>query len=455
MASVLVVDDDVDIGRALVRMLTSRGYETIFAAGGQQALDVLAERHFDAVVTDLNMPQISGLDVLRFAKEKRAARAVVVATAYGTIDLAVEAMQLGACDFLTKPYAFARLEQTLKAALSSGDFRPAPNSQGWREKFAADVIGEDASLLRILTTIERISDVDSNVLVTGESGTGKEVMARVIHRSSGRGGGPFVAVNCAAIPEHLVESELFGHAKGAFTGATGSKIGHFQAADKGTLFLDEIGEMPLDMQAKMLRAIQEREITPVGEVKPHKVDVRIIAATNRELKISVERKEFREDLFFRLNVIPLKLPSLRERASDIPVLAQRVVQRVNANAGRHVSGISAEAMQALVRHPWPGNVRELENLVERMVVLKGEGELTCDDMPELMAAAQVAPSSTAAAQTFDFNRPAGFKSAVEDYEMSIISAALNQTQGNQKKAAELLGIHRTTLVEKLRRRQNS
>ena len=451
MASVLVVDDDIDIGRALVRMLTSRGYETLFAAGGQQALDVLGTRRFDAVVTDLNMPQISGLDVLRAAREQRSARAVVVATAYGTIDLAVEAMQLGACDFLTKPYSFVRLETTLKSALEAGEFRAAPTSHGWREKFAYDVVGEDQALLRILTTIERISDVDSNVLVTGESGTGKEVMARVMHRASGRANGPFVAVNCAAIPENLVESELFGHCKGAFTGAVGNKQGKFQAADKGTLFLDEIGEMPLEMQAKMLRAIQEREITPVGEVKGHKIDVRIIAATNRELKKSVEQRQFREDLFFRLNVIPLRLPPLRERPSDIPLLALRVIERVNASAGRHVSGIAPLAMEKLMRHTWPGNVRELENLVERMVVLKGEGEITCEDMSDLEAPTE----ATSSTQAFDFNRPAGFKSAVEDYEMSIIIAALNQTQGNQKKAAELLGIHRTTLVEKLRRRQNS
>jgi len=325
-------------------------------------------------------------------------------------------------------------------------------NEQWRQLFAPEMIGQDPALLKVLDAIKRVSDVDCNVLILGESGTGKELIARIIHRSSARKNGPFIPLNCAAIPDNLVESELFGHIKGAFTGATVNKLGRIAAANQGTLFLDEIGEMNTLTQAKLLRVIQDKELTPVGDVSSQKIDVRIVAATNRDLKLHIAQKQFREDLYFRLNVICLRLPPLRERKHDIPLIVSHFVEYMNKKSQRQITGISAQAMQHLMNYAWPGNIRELENVLERLILLKGNGLITEDDLMEFQL--DLSDIKSEHAQSFSIDQEGlDLKKAVENYEALIIQAALRNTGGNQKKAAELLRINRTTLIEKMRHRK--
>jgi transcriptional regulator with PAS, ATPase and Fis domain len=324
------------------------------------------------------------------------------------------------------------------------------DAQAWRHRFAPDLVGDDPELMQVFNTIKSVSDTDCSVLIIGETGTGKELIARAIHAASKRADGPFVAVNCAALPEDLVESELFGHARGAFTGAVAPRIGRFVAADGGTLFLDEIGELPLSQQAKLLRAIQEREVVPVGDTRGRKIDIRVLAATHRNLEAMVEQGTFREDLLYRIQVVPVELPALRERRGDIAPLVRHFVARVNEHRQRSVSGLAQTAMAALEAYDWPGNIRQLENVVERMVLMRSTGEIDLEDVPRRMRGRTFGPSSAPPPVLPEDG--IDLRDAVEQFESMLIRQALERTGWNKNRAAAVLRMNRTTLVEKLKKK---
>jgi DNA-binding NtrC family response regulator len=438
---VLVVEDDDNLRRLLERCLVHEGCEASTARDGREAIDKLAEGPLpDLIITDLQMPRADGREVLAAGLARRVP--VIILTGQANVQTAVEMMRGGAANFLTKPFSPSTLRSVLDDAFGR---MPAPRP---RRDTAPQVVGEEEGWKQLLDTVQAVAETDATVLITGESGTGKEVVARSLHAASRRAGAPFVAVNCGAIPEALLESELFGHAKGAFTGATHSRAGRLQLADHGTLFLDEIGDMAISFQVKLLRVLQERTYEALGDVVSRTADVRIIAATHRDLSKMVADGTFREDLFYRLNVIDLHLPPLRERRGDIAALAQHFLVAANARHGRDVTGISPEVLQALQQYPWPGNIRELANVVERMVILKRHGRLEPSDMPaQLTARSHAEPSHSSALPDSGID----LRQAVADFEESLIEQALSRTGGNRNAAAQLLGLNRTTLVEKLKR----
>jgi DNA-binding NtrC family response regulator len=449
---VLIADDDPAVRGLLRTLLARRGYGVIEAEDGTCAIEKLNARPVDVVITDLVMPRADGFEVLRRARERQPKTPVVMLTAEGSIRDCVEAMRAGAFNFLTKPFHPTDLEEVVRQAVRArgGGEGAAPAARGLEDdQPQVALVGESAALRAVIEMVERVAGNNSTVLITGESGTGKEVVARLLHGSSPRVGAPFVAVNCGAIPETLIESELFGHAKGAFTGATETRAGKFVQADGGTLFLDEIGELPLSLQVKLLRILQEREITPVGDSRVRSVDVRIIAATNRDLEAMVREGLFRNDLYYRLEVLPIKLPALRERPDDIPVLARHFLESTNRRFGRQV--VIGEEPLALFRlYAWPGNVREMENLVERLVVLNRTGTITVDDLPPRLRGAVAAAEVTAAAG--DLARGAiDLPATMSAIEGTLIEQALRQAGGNKTRAAGLLGLSRTTLLDKLKR----
>jgi DNA-binding NtrC family response regulator len=362
---ILVVEDDPDVRRTLERCLVREGCEVTTAVDGKEAAEKIDRARPELVLTDLEMPRAGGREVVALAVQRRVP--VVVLTGHATVSAAVELMRAGAANFLTKPFT----PDTLRSLLHD-TFGRAP---------AAEVVGNEEAFRDVLDIVGAVAETDATILVTGESGTGKEVVARAIHRASKRARGPFVAVNCGAIPEALLESELFGHARGAFTGATHARAGRFQLAEGGTLFLDEIGDMPLPFQVKLLRVMQERQFEVLGESITHAADVRVIAATHRDLSAMVKANTFREDLFYRLNVVDVKLPALRERAGDIPLLAEHFIAVANARHGTHVAGAAPDVIEALQRYAWPGNVRELGNVIERMVIFQKRGQLERAGLP--------------------------------------------------------------------------
>ena len=448
--SVMVIDDDPMILQVLEQGLRREGYDVEAVGGGAAAISRLDQRGFDCLLVDLLMPEVDGFEVMRWALAHNRARAVVVITGQKSIPVAVEAMRAGAKDFITKPFEPAAILGALERALGSPKAVAEQREvlRAWRTRFAPEIVGESPKLLEVLDVVARIADTDCNVLITGASGTGKELVARSIHRSSARGSAAFVAVNCVAIPKDLMESEMFGHARGAFTGATERRDGRFQVADGGTLFLDEIGEMELSMQAKLLRAIQEKEFTPVGESRVRNADVRIVAATNQDLEGRCRQRLFREDLYFRLNVLPIHLPALAARREDIPLLANHFAARASERHARPVKGFDEDALAALKSFPWPGNVRELANVVERIVILKREGVITVDDLPQLMTMPRPGEDLdriTLPEEGLDIN------AAMQRVETRLTLDALRRSNGNKAKAAELLGLKRTTLIERLRR----
>ncbi|MCS6797078.1 MAG: sigma-54 dependent transcriptional regulator [Myxococcota bacterium] len=455
MAAILVVDDEAALRRGIERYLASRGWQVFGAATVAEARTVLErEKDVEIVLADVRLPDGSGLEIA----DRPRVIPVVVMTGEGSLDTAIAAIQRRVADFLLKPFSFAALEEALERALRPASLSSLPPDSGssvatWREKHAPGLRGNSPALLRVFSILQRVADTDCTVLVTGESGTGKELVARAIHGASSRRDGPFVTVHCAALPENLIESELFGHARGAFTGAVTATEGRFRAADGGTLFLDEIGELPLPLQAKLLRALQEREVTPVGESRAYRVDVRVVAATNRDLEDMVRSGVFRADLLYRLAVIPVELPPLRERREDIPELVHWFIARANRRRNRRIEGITPEALDALCRADWPGNVRQLENLVERMVVLRSEGVLGLEDLPPRLVGS---PNPTTALGP-TFARPSlppdgiDLREEVERFERALVEQALERTGGNRNRAAALLRIGRTTLVEKLRK----
>jgi len=447
---VLIADDDPSVRGLLRTLLARRGYGVIEAEDGTAAIEKLAARPVDVVITDLVMPRANGFEVLRRARERQPQTPVVMLTAEGSIQDCVEAMRAGAFNFLTKPFHPNDLEEVVRQAVRArGETGTRPARGPADEHPQVALVGESAALREVIELVERMAGNSSTVLITGESGTGKDVVARLLHGSSPRVGGPFVAVNCGAIPETLIESELFGHARGAFTGATDARPGKFVQAEDGTLFLDEIGELPLALQVKLLRVLQDREITAVGEARSRTVDVRIIAASNRDLELMVREGSFRQDLYYRLEVLPIRLPALRERPEDVPILARHFLEATTRRLGRDVA-LGEDALTLLKLHSWPGNVREMENLIERLVVLNRYGTITEADLPARLRGGPGSGAATAAAA--ELARGAiDLPATMAAIEGSLIEQALRQAGGNKTRAADLLGLSRTTLLDKLKR----
>jgi len=442
---ILVVDDEANMRRVLGALLRRGGFEVLEAADGQAALECLDDQHVDAVLSDLKMPHMNGLDLLEAARQRHARVPVILLTAHGTIGSAVEALKRGAFDYLTKPFDPDEIQQVVGKAVST---RVQQERDASFEPDDPDalMIGQSAGLLEVKRITEAVAATPATVLIMGESGTGKELVARRIHLRSNRKDGPFVKINCAAIPESLLESELFGHEKGAFTGAASRKPGRFELADGGTLFLDEIGEMHLSAQPKVLRAIQEGRFYRVGGTGTVSVDVRLVAATNRDLRSDVQQGRFREDLFYRLNVVPVRLPSLRERSEDLPGLVRCFAARFAQRLGRPACSFTPAAIEALRAHDWPGNVRELENAVERAVVLTEGPEIDVADLPpELLHSG--APTAGRSEGGVLKER---IRSATRRIESEAIVEALELTRGNVTQAAKRLGLSRRGLQLKMR-----
>jgi len=439
---ILLIDDDDSLRRVMEFSLTEAGYRIQTASSGEEGLQLFGKASYGAVITDITMPGMSGMEVLAAIHQQDPAMPVIVITAYGTIESAVDAMKQGAFDYITKPVSRDELRLTLDKALrmrrlekENVELRAEVTD---RYRFE-HIVGGSGKLRDILDMAGRVAASEASVLITGESGTGKELLAKGIHYNSLRSTGPFVAVNCAAIPEQLIESELFGHVKGAFTGAIRDREGRFELADGGTLFLDEIGDLRFDLQAKILRALQERQVDRVGGGRPIGVDVRVIASTNRDIDRAVKEGAFREDLFYRLNVIHLHLPPLRERKEDVPLLAGFFVKKFNPGSA---TGIEPAALTALAAYGWPGNIRELENVVERASVLKRGAMITRADLPDKLT------KETSGVEDIILNLPEEGIS-LEDLEKKLIVKALEKHNGNQTHAAEYLGITRPTLIYRM------
>lgn len=443
--TILLVDDDNGHRHMLKVMLEEWKYGVIEAHDGEMAVELCLQHPVDLVLMDVRMPKKSGLEALLEIKAINPSIPILIMTAYSTIEAAVETIKAGAYDYLTKPLDFEKLKITLRNILSfSGLVKENAQLSANLAKAQAtsDIIGSSPAFTQVLTMVETVAPSEATILITGESGTGKEVIAKAIHSLSRRNTGPYVAINCAALTETLLESELFGHEKGAFTGADKRHDGRFTQADGGTLFLDEIGEMPLLMQAKLLRAIQEKELVRVGGSKPEKVDVRIIAATNRDILEEVQKGHFREDLYYRLNVVSIELPPLRERREDIAPLANHFLQIFAQKNNKSITGFTPTAMHCLIHYQWPGNVRELENIIERAVVLLLGDTISERELPEAMRLPQ---ENTPLLPTDGAPLP------LEDVEKSAILHALHHVGGNKTEAAKLLGITRKTLHTKLQK----
>ncbi|SDF88835.1 sigma-54-dependent transcriptional regulator [Desulfovibrio legallii] len=447
--SILVVDDDQAHRGMLRTMLRSWGYAVSEAADGDAAVAQVRERAFDAVLTDVRMARLDGIHTLKSILEYNPALPVVLMTAYSSVETAVEALRLGAYDYLAKPLDFEALRHTLQQAIEHS--RLSVENRELRRQLSdaaarPGILGRSPAMLAMQETIATVAPSEATVLITGESGTGKELVARALHSGSARADKPLVTVNCAALAENLLESELFGHEKGSFTGAERRREGRFVQANGGTLFLDEIGEMPLPLQAKLLRALQEGEVQRVGSDAPLTVDVRVLAATNRDLREEVARRRFREDLYFRLNVISLEVPPLRERGEDIPVLAAHFLERFAGRNRKSLRGFSPQAMDSLLRYSWPGNVRELENAVERAVILCNGDLVTRRELPAaVMEAAPAEEPSSAAVQGVLAGLP------LDEVERRAIEETLRCAGDNKSEAARQLGITRATLHNKLRK----
>ncbi len=453
---VLIADDEASIRHVLTLVLTGSGYEVRAVADGEEALKELAARSYDVVISDVRMPKVDGLALMKQALSTNPELTFLVMSAYGSKDLALEAVAQGAYDFIEKPFKpeeivfiLKKAEERLRLVRENRRLRGEPPPDGPLQR----LLGNSEPLAVLKKQISRLAPVSTTILVVGESGTGKELVARALHELSPRASMPFVAVNCGAIPAGLIESELFGHARGAFTDARVAKRGLFTEADGGTIFLDEVGELPMQAQVKLLRVLQESEVRPVGESRSEKVDVRVVAATLRDLQRLVEKGEFREDLFFRLNVVQLKVPPLRDRRDDVPLLAAAFLARFNRDFNREppISGLSPEAEQMLSSYAWPGNVRELENAMERAVLLADGTLIAPENLPEKLWAARPAPAaSPGLALPSPESMQYSLKRAIEAVEAQFIRAALRQTRGNRTRAAELLEISHRALLYKIK-----
>ena len=447
-AKILVVDDDKAHVTTLKVLLETWGYKVSSASDGDEAVSIVKNKSFDLILMDIKMIKMNGIEALKKIKDYNPAIPIIMMTAYSSVESAVKAMKSGAYDYLIKPLDFDALKITIERALEHVNLKEENKKlkEVLGENFNFNnIIGKSEGIKRLLEKLAMVAPSDANVLITGESGTGKELIARAIHLNSNRKDGPFVAVNCAALTETLLESELFGHEKGAFTGADRKRKGRFVRANRGTLFLDEVGEMPITIQPKLLRAIQEGEINPLGSDKIVKVDVRIIAATNRNLEEEINRGNFREDLYYRLNVVNLHIPPLRDRTEDIPILAEHFLHIYVPKNKKDIKGISAQAMDLLLKYRWPGNVRELENAIEHAVVLCSGNYITERELP-LRIKKQKEQIDNKIEHQSSF-----MDNSLEELEKKAIIAALEKTKGNKSKAARLLKITRRTLYLKMQK----
>jgi len=445
---ILIVDDEESFRNVLTVILRKEGYEVEGAANGEEGLNKILNAAFDHVLCDIRMPQMDGLEFLRESQKAGAEAPVIMMSAFGTVDTAIEAMKLGAYDYISKPFKPDEIILTLKKAEERERLRKENEllrRQVKKEYSFENIVSKNEKMNKIFETIRKVAPYKSTILVTGESGTGKELVARAIHHNSDRSKMFFVPVNCGAIPENLLESELFGHIKGAFTDAIRTKKGLFEEADEGTIFLDEIGELPTQLQVKLLRVLQDGEIRRVGESKSIQINVRIIAATVKDLAREVNEGRFRDDLFYRLNVLHLYIPPLRERKEDIPLLIQHFINKHNQNLNKHVKEIDSKALELLMNYKWPGNVREVENTIERAVVLTDGEKIELDNLPfEIQNYQNEVPMVSMAEEEYSV------KKASKMLEMGLIRKALRKTKGNHTQAAKLLEISHRALLYKLK-----
>lgn len=439
---ILIADDEKNMIWAMKKALKNEGYRIITAADGVEAVEMARQEEPDLILLDLKMPKKDGMEALKEIKSLNGKVPVIMITAHGTMESAIEAMKLGALDYISKPFDLEELKVVIEKALNVGNMQEQIEflTEELNKNTGKVIIGESEKIRGVLQIVSRVANSSATVFITGESGTGKELIANAIHFNSNRKHKPYIKVNCGALPETLLESELFGHEKGAFTGAIAKKPGRFERADGGTIFLDEVGELSPAIQVKLLRVLQEKEFERVGGTETIKVDVRIVAATNRNLREMVEKGEFREDLFYRLNVIPIELPPLRERKEDIPKLIEFFTEKYCAEIGRSKLSFDREAMEALTHYPWKGNIRELENVIERIVILNHGEKVTKDVLPkEILFYNSEVPAFLLPEEGID----------LEQVEKSLIEQALKRTDYNQTHAAKLLGITRHTLIYRM------
>jgi two-component system nitrogen regulation response regulator GlnG len=458
---ILIIDDETDVHYSFRRLLEKDGMTIVTASSGDEGLQVMKREKPDVIVMDVRMGKVSGLDTLRALRQVNPKQIVIMMTAYGSAQTAIEAMKLGAFDFILKPFDIPQLQDLIKRALEAAHAmkeKVALPAQLGAEDFRTGIVGISPPMQQVYKLIGQVAPTDATVLIHGESGTGKELVARAIYSNSNRANKTFLAINCAAIPENLLESELFGHEKGAFTGALNQRIGKFEQCDGGTLFLDEIGEMPMPVQSKLLRVLQDGSFSRVGSNQSIKTDVRIIAATNRDLAEACKKREFREDLYYRLNVVSIVLPPLRQRLADIPLMVSYFMNKWRARTPGGPSKISTEALQAMQAYHWPGNVRELENVIQRAMVLANGDTITQADLPrEITQATTTQPATATPIGTLDDAIATLFAHARQNpdvklldfIEREFIVRALDSTQGNQAQAAALLGITRATLRKRI------
>ncbi len=440
---ILIIEDEANMRHMLGVLLRKSGYEVKTASDGQEGLEVIEREGFHFILCDIKMPRMDGMAFLKSATDKLKDTPVIMMSAFGTVDTAIEAMKLGAYDYISKPFKPDEVLLTLKKAeererLKEENLRLQNRIKKIEQKYSfGNIVARSESMARVFDLVSNVAGHKTTVLITGESGTGKELIARAIHDNGSRAAGSMVSINCGGIPENLLESELFGYKKGAFTDATRDKIGHFEEADRGTIFLDEIGELPLSLQVKLLRVLQEEEITPLGDVGSKKIDVRVIAATSKDLNKEVEEGRFREDLFYRINVMAIHLPPLRERRGDIPLLIGYFIDLFNKKLKKNIEGLSSEAMPVLMAYSWPGNIRELENLIERAILLAKGRWITPADFPPSII-------SNHGEHTLSI------KKASKRLERNLIQKALELTSGNRSKASKILEISRPILISKIK-----
>ena len=448
---ILIVDDEASIRKVLKALIEQQGFSAVEAHNGMDALAILEKEQIHAIITDLRMPKLDGMGLLKIALRQYPDIPVIIITAHETVDSAVSALKMGALDYISKPFEKEEMIQALKKALGTYQTKLKGPSD---ISIDSDLVNKSPKMREVLSLIKKVADSPSTVLVTGESGTGKELVARALHQNSSRAQLPFITINCSAIPQTLIESELFGYEKGAFTGAVSSKPGRFELADKGTLFLDEIGEISMEMQAKLLRVLQENEIERVGGINTIKVDIRFIAATNKNLFEEVKKGNFREDLYYRLNVVPIDLPPLRERPEDFSALVDFFIHKYNKKLGKKMTSLDTKAMEALQRFHWPGNIRQLENVLERMILLSDQQTLTLANIPSEISQLSDITTPAISPETL---KQGSFKDIVKDttqkIEKDLIVQALNKTHGNVTKAAKRLGISRKSLQNKMKEYQ--
>lgn len=433
--SILIVDDEENVSKLLNKVFMKEGYETYIAHNGREALEIIDNNNIDIIITDIKMPKMGGIDLLKHVREIDSSIKVIMITAFATLETAVDALRMGARDYITKPFNIEEIIQTVRKLTASEDSAKNPR------EVRGTLESKSNSMKKVIEVIKQVSDTTATVMLYGETGTGKELAAQTLHNLSSRNEKPFIKVNCAAIPESLLESELFGYEKGAFTGAHVKKPGKFELANGGSIFLDEIGDISLTVQVKLLRILQEREFERLGGLKTIKIDVRIIAATNKNLEELVKEGKFREDLYYRLNVVPITLPPLRDRKEDIQILVDDFLNKSSLISGKEKKKLTSEAMEKLINYNWPGNIRELQNVIERCIVITSRDTITVEDLPPNIKANE--------AKCDDVEDSSKLEEVLDSAERDIIVKALKEFKGNRTRASEALGISRRSLHRKI------